>query len=67
MRKYNEQKYIKLSDEREAVIDEINNWKQGCSYFYGNQKMGLWNNSTYLDELLYILIKIEKEIITYQI
>lgn len=59
--------YKYLCNEREAILDEIDSWKRGCSTYSGKQRLGLWNNSTYLDELLYIKQAIEKEIIYCEI
>jgi len=57
--------YQCLLNERESVLDEIYDWKHDKSSFYGSQRIGLWENSTYLDELLYILQNIEKDIIVF--
>jgi hypothetical protein len=59
--------YKYLCEEYNAVIDEVDSWKQSLSINSDRQKMGLWNNSTYLDELLYIRQSIEKEMIPHQI
>jgi hypothetical protein len=56
--------YNRLREEHKAVLDETKLWKQCMS---GNQRMGLWNKSTYLDDLLYIRQRIEKEMIPYEI
>ena len=59
--------YKCLCDERESILDEVDNWKQGRSSYSCNQRMGLWNGSTYLEELLYIRQRIEKEMIPHEI
>ena len=56
--------YQSLIEEREAILDEVENWKHNKS---NCQNIGLWNNSTYLDELLYIKQIIEKEMIQHEI
>jgi hypothetical protein len=56
--------YINLCKERDAVMDEINNWKENITVC---KRIGLWNDSTYLDELLYIKSCIEKEMIPYEV
>jgi hypothetical protein len=60
-------KYKDLYDEREAILDEIYDWKHGRYFYAGVHRLGLWNNSIYLDELLYIRKRIEKDIIPYEI
>jgi hypothetical protein len=57
--------YKRLCDERESILDEIEAWK--ISGFTGTLITGLWCSSTYLDELLYIRVSIEKEMIPHQI
>ena len=59
--------YKRLCDEREAILDEVEVSKQGRSPYHMNQRMGLWNGSTYLDELMYIRMSIEKEMIPHEI
>lgn len=58
--------YKKLKDELASIIEETERYKQSND-FGTCKKMGLWNNSTYLDELLYIKTTIEHEIIPYEI
>jgi hypothetical protein len=53
--------YKRLCEEREAVLCEAEDWKKGNSSYYDNIRIRLWGNSTYLDELLYIRLIIEKE------
>lgn len=52
--------YNKLLEEREAILEEIERYKKGYVF---QKRMGLWNNSDYLSELLYIKQKIESEIL----
>jgi hypothetical protein len=59
--------YNLLLKEHKAVIYESELWKQNLSSYSGKQKMGLWNNSNYLDELLYIRQSIEKDMIPHLI
>lgn len=56
--------YKQLHEEREAVLDEAEAYKQGTVY---QKRMTLWENSDYLSELLYIRMRIEKEMILHQI
>lgn len=58
--------YKRLCDELLAVQDEILECKQGNTYDC-KQRVGLWKDSTYLDELLYICTNIEKDIIPHEI
>lgn len=57
--------YTRLCNEKEAILDEIERWKEGT--IFKNQRMGLWNNSTYFDELWYIHREIEKELTALKI
>ena len=56
--------YKQLWEEREAVIDEENAYKQGHVY---QKRMGLWTDSDYLSELLYIQQRIESEMVPHYI
>ena len=56
--------YKQLHQEREAVLDEVEAYKQGTVY---QKRMGLWKNSDYLSELLYIRNQIETEMIPHYI
>lgn len=53
-------KYNRLINERKGILEEAERWKRGLSNT--SQRLGLWGSSTYLDELLYIRMNIEKEI-----
>jgi hypothetical protein len=54
--------YKILLQERDAILYEAEDWKKGNSSYHNNIRIGLWSTSTYLDELLYIRLIIEKEI-----
>jgi hypothetical protein len=56
--------YTQLYEEREAVFDEADAYKQRTVY---QKRMGLWKNSDYLSELLYIRMRIETEMIPHYI
>ena len=57
--------YEKLCKERDAVLDE----KKFYSQFTTNERIGLFicERYDYIDELSYIIKRIEKEIIPYEI
>ena len=57
--------YKRLCDEKEGILDEMEKYKQGLTY----GRMGLCKNKsyTYLDELAYILVRVEEEILAYKI
>lgn len=56
--------YKRLQKEHEGILEETLYYKQGL---LENRRMGLWNNSTYLDELYYIRLQVEKDMIPHQI
>jgi hypothetical protein len=56
--------YKVLIEERESILDEVYTYKHGNSFHY---RMGLWDKSTYLDELMYMRQIIEKEIELHEI
>lgn len=59
--------YKRLCQEREALLDEAESWKQGNLLYSRKQRMGLWKGSRYLDELLYIRQRVEKDMIPQEI
>ncbi len=59
--------YKTLCSEHEAIIDEVEDWKQGRKSDHEIRIMKLWSGSNYLDELFYIRMRIVKEMIPHEI
>ena len=53
--------YETLLNELDGILDEVEEYKKTFS----SNKIGLWKNSTYIDELLYIYQCIQKEMMVY--
>jgi hypothetical protein len=53
--------YDDLCKEYIAVVEETKLYKNNLSTRLGKRMMNIWDNSTYLDELLYIKKLIKKE------